>query len=190
VQHLRAQSDAVITGAGTVIADNPQLNVRAAELIEGNLVQPLRVVLDSTLRAPPQSQIFSANTLVVHGLDADAQYAEPTLGPVEYLALANGPRDIANLLQALADRGCNNVLVEAGPKILGSFLQANSAAPLWDEWHCFIAPKVLGSASLSVADFALTKLAAAHQASVLEHTQVGEDVWLRLAPSAFPADAP
>lgn len=190
VQHLRAQSDAVITGAGTVIADNPQLNVRAAELVEGNLVQPLRVVLDSTLRAPPQSQIFSANTLVVHGLDADAHYAEPTPGPVEYLALANGPRDIANLLQALAERGCNNVLVEAGPKILGSFLQANSAAPLWDEWHCFIAPKVLGSASLSVADFALTKLAAAHQASVLEQTRVGEDVWLRLAPSAFPADAP
>ena len=98
VQELRAQSDAVITGAGTVIADDPQLTVRDPTLLQGPLIQPLRVVLDSTLTAPPDSQIFSDGTLVVHGLDASARYALPTSGEVEYLALANGPRDLAGLL--------------------------------------------------------------------------------------------
>ena len=57
VQELRAQCDAVITGAGTVIAD-PQLNVRDSKLLQGHLTQPLRVVLDSTLRASPDSPDF------------------------------------------------------------------------------------------------------------------------------------
>ena len=63
VQRLRAQSDAVITGAGTVAADDPQLNVRDEELLAKPLKQPLRVVLDSSLRAPPNRQIFSDGTL-------------------------------------------------------------------------------------------------------------------------------
>ena len=95
VQELRAQSDAVITGAGTVIADDPQLNVRDSKLLQGHLTQPLRVVLDSTLRASPDSQIFSDGTLVVHGLGAGARYSSPTPGDVEYMSLANGPRDLA-----------------------------------------------------------------------------------------------
>ena len=129
MQELRAQSDAVITGAGTVIADDPQLNVRDSKLLQGHLTQPLRVVLDSALRASPDSQIFSDGTLVVHGLDAAARYSSPTRGDVEYMSLASGPRDLAGLLERLAERGCNDVLVEAGPKVLGSFLQSGGEAP-------------------------------------------------------------
>jgi len=184
VQELRAQSDAVITGAGTVIADDPQLTVRDPVLLQGHLAQPLRVVLDSKLRASPDSQIFSDGTLVVHGLDAGARYASPTSGEVEYLALTNGPQDLAGLLEVLAERGCNNVLIEAGPKILGSFLQSDSGVPLWDEWVCFIAPKALGRDSMSVADFAIAELAQAHAAKVLDCTLVGDDLQLRLAPAA------
>jgi diaminohydroxyphosphoribosylaminopyrimidine deaminase/5-amino-6-(5-phosphoribosylamino)uracil reductase len=184
VQELRAQSDAVITGAGTVMADDPQLNVRDPELLQGHLVQPLRVVLDSTLRASPASQIFSDGTLVVHGLDAGAHYASPTRGEVEYMALANGPRDLAGLLEALAERGCNDVLIEAGPKILGSFLQSGSKDPLWDEWVCFIAPKVLGRDSMSVADVTIADLARSHAAKVLDYTLIGDDLQLRLVPAA------
>ncbi|MEC8437414.1 MAG: bifunctional diaminohydroxyphosphoribosylaminopyrimidine deaminase/5-amino-6-(5-phosphoribosylamino)uracil reductase RibD [Pseudomonadota bacterium] len=183
VQRLRAQSDAVITGAGTVAVDDPQLNVRDEELLAKPLKQPLRVVLDSSLRAPPNRQIFSEGTLVVHGLDQDARYGQQTPGTVEYLALAGGPRNLTGLLEALAERGCNNVLVEAGPKILGSFLYPQHEIPLWDEWVCFIAPMAIGSASLSLADFALSQLAAAHRAKVVEHRMIDEDLQLRLQPA-------
>ena len=175
----------MITGAGTVMADDPLLNVRDPALLQGHLAQPLRVVLDSTLSASPDSQIFSDGTLVVHGLDAGARYASPTPGEVEYLALAKGPRDLAGLLEALAERGCNDVLIEAGPKILGSFLQSGGLLqsggrePLWDEWVCFIAPKTLGRDSMSVADFAIAELAQAHAAKVLDYTLIGDDLQLR-----------
>ena len=105
VQQLRAQSDAVITGAGTVAFDDPQLNVRDQGLLAKPLQQPLRVVLDSALRAPSNRQIFSDHTLVVHGLGAGARYADATPGAVEYLSLAGGPRNLAGLLEVLAQRG-------------------------------------------------------------------------------------
>ncbi|HBW99381.1 MAG TPA: bifunctional diaminohydroxyphosphoribosylaminopyrimidine deaminase/5-amino-6-(5-phosphoribosylamino)uracil reductase RibD [Gammaproteobacteria bacterium] len=183
VQQLRAQSDAVITGAGTVAADDPQLNVRDPGLLAKPLEQPLRVVLDSALRAPSNRQIFSDHTLVVHGLGEGASYAETTPGAVEYLPLAGGPRNLAGLLEVLAQRGCNNVLVEAGPKILGSFLHAAQEAPLWDEWICYIAPMAMGSATLPLAEFALPHLADAQRAKVVEHRMIGEDLQLRLQPA-------
>ena len=182
VQRLRALSDAVITGVGTVIADNPQLTVRDEALLQGNLKQPLRVVLDHNLRAPTDRQIFSERTLVVHGSGADAVYSSPTRGEVEYLALPDGTRNLTVILEALAARGCNNVLVEAGPKVLGSFLNANQDTPLWDEWICFVAPKVLGSGSLSLAEFTITELASSETAVIVDHKIVGDDLQLRLHP--------
>ena len=100
------------------------------------------------------------------------------------MALANGPRDLAGLLEALAERGCNDVLIEAGPKILGSFLRSSRKDPLWDEWVCFIAPKVLGRDSMSVADVTIAELAQAHAANVLDCTLIGDDLQLRLVPAA------
>lgn len=181
VQALRASCDAVITGAGTVIADNPQLNVRDPQLLKGGVQQPLRVVLDPKLRVPSNSQILSPGTLVVHAQGPDACYADIPAGQVEYLDLQNDPIDLSMLLEALADRGCNNVLVEAGPAVLGSFLTP-SQVPLWDEWVCFIAPKVLGSASQTLAEFTLGDLAQAHAAKIVERRMVGEDLCLRLVP--------
>ena len=181
VQALRAGCDAVITGAGTVIADNPQLNVRDPQLLMTGVQQPLRVVLDPKLRVPGSSQILSPGTLVVHAKGPDACYADIPAGQVEYLAFEEDPIDLSLLLEALAERGCNNVLVEAGPAVLGSFLSPNKI-PLWDEWVCFIAPKVLGSASQTLAAFTLGDLAQAHAANIVERAMVGEDLCLRLVP--------
>ena len=188
VQELRACSDAVLTGAGTVIADDPLLNVRDPELLQGNLQQPLRVVLDPKLRVPGQRQILSPGTLVVHAQEPEAQYPDVAAGTVEYLSLPDDPIDLAALLEALANRGCNNVLVEAGPKLLGSFLRPRQGPPLWDEWICFVAPKVLGADSQSLADFALSELSLAPNATVVEQTRVGEDVRLRLVPASNASD--
>ena len=120
---------------------------------------------------------------MVHGLGAGARYSSPTPGDVEYMSLANGPRDLAGLLRRLAERGCNNVLVEAGPKILGSFLQSGGEAPRWDEWVCFIAPKTLGRDSMSVADFAIAELAQAYAAKITDYSLIGDDLQLRLIPA-------
>lgn len=181
VQALRARCDAVITGAGTVVADDPQLNVRDPALLQYDVQQPLRVVLDPKLRVPSDRQILSAGTLVVHAQGPDAHYQDIPVGQVEYLALESDPIDLSVLLEVLAERGCNNVLVEAGPGLLGSFLKPDKA-PLWDEWVCFIAPKALGSASQSLAEFALGTLAQAQAAKIVEHRTVGEDLCLRLVP--------
>ena len=74
------------------------------------------------------------------------------------------------------------MLVEAGPKVLGSFLQSGGEAPLWDEWVCFIAPKTLGRDSMS-RRFALAELAQAHAAKITDYTLIGDDLQLRLAPA-------
>lgn len=80
------------------------------------------------------------------------------------------------------------MLVEAGPKLLGSFLRSRQGPPLWDEWICFVAPKVLGADSQSLADFALSELSLAPNATVVEQTRVGEDVRLRLVPASNASD--
>lgn len=184
VQYWRARSDAVITGVGTVIADDPQLNVRDADYAHCH--QPLRVVLDSTARTPPSSKLLSDGqpTLLVHNKSAEAVGND--LGvcvadqdSVSRLYLKDGPVDLAALLDELANRGCNEVLVEAGPGVVGSFLQAN----LWDEWICYLAPKALGRNTRQLADFAIEKLVDSIAAKVVDQARIGDDVRLTLRPT-------
>ncbi|MFQ3346939.1 MAG: diaminohydroxyphosphoribosylaminopyrimidine deaminase, partial [Candidatus Azotimanducaceae bacterium] len=75
--------------------------------------------------------------------------------------------------------GCNEVLVEAGPGVLGSFLQAN----LWDEWICYLAPKALGLNTRQLANFNIEKLADSIDAKVVDQARIGDDVRLTLRPT-------
>ena len=192
VQYWRARSDAIITGIGTVLADDPQLNVRAEQF--RHVHQPLRVVLDAHLRTPSDARILNdgAATLLVHNADAgipehlrdlaqsQAQNdVQEEAGQVRLLALNDGPRDLSAVLTHLADRGCNEVLVEAGPQVCGSFVEAE----LWDEWLCYVAPKWLGSASRNLADFSLAVLADAPQGNIIEFIKTGDDMRVRVEPS-------
>ena len=117
VQYWRARSDAVVTGVGTVLADDPRMNVREEGLMP--VKQPLRVVLDRTLRIPLQANLLNDGlpTLISHntGLNVEHSFASS----VEVLAV---PQDtqLANILDHLAQVGCNEVLVEAGPKVVGA----------------------------------------------------------------------
>jgi diaminohydroxyphosphoribosylaminopyrimidine deaminase/5-amino-6-(5-phosphoribosylamino)uracil reductase len=138
VQTWRARSSAVLTGAGTVLCDDPQLNVR---LNYGPWVrQPLRVVLDTMLRTPRRAKIFNQDEALVFAA------AEAPLGPfkdikVERIPRAAGGLDLDAVMQNLTAREVNELLVECGPTLAGAFISKQ----LVDEFVLYVAPALLGS---------------------------------------------
>src|SRR5258708_27598581 len=137
VQAWRARSSAVLTGAGTVRCDDPQLNVR---LNYGPWVrQPLRVVLDTMLRTPRGARIFNDDEALVFAA------AEALLGSfkdikVERIPRADGGLDLDAVMQNLTAREVNEVLVESGPTLAGAFVSKR----LVDEFIAYVAPGLLG----------------------------------------------
>ena len=147
VQRLRAQASAVLTGIGTVLADDPALTVRDPRFpLHGR--RPLRVIFDARGQLPPRAQVLNddhdplvltsqdgAAELQAHGIHGQL-HLELELLPVD----VHGRLDPAVALARLAERQCNEVLVESGARLAGSFL----AAGLVDELVTYLAPTVLG----------------------------------------------
>lgn len=147
VQRWRARSSAVMTGMGTVLSDDPSLNVRleASQLYGVEPVrQPVRVVLDSQLRLPPQARLLSlpGETLVMTVNDnAAARSALEQAGAtVCVVELLNGKPSPEAVLGELAERGMNEVLLECGPTLAGAFMSAG----LVDELVLYLAPHLMG----------------------------------------------
>jgi diaminohydroxyphosphoribosylaminopyrimidine deaminase/5-amino-6-(5-phosphoribosylamino)uracil reductase len=143
VQRLRARSSAILTGVGTVLADDPSLTVRDFDIGR----QPLRVVVDGHLSLRSEARLLRlpGKTLVVTAEDDD-DYAEPLLAAgAEVLVLPAGPDrvDFATLMQDLAQREVNELLVEAGATVCGALLKAG----LVDELVVYMAPHLLGSSA-------------------------------------------
>jgi diaminohydroxyphosphoribosylaminopyrimidine deaminase/5-amino-6-(5-phosphoribosylamino)uracil reductase len=86
--------------------------------------------------------------------------------------------DLPLLLDALAARGCNEVLVEAGPRLVGAFL----AGGLWNELLLYVAPKLLGSDARAMATLPLVAMDQALEVTIRECLPVGDDLRLRLVP--------
>jgi diaminohydroxyphosphoribosylaminopyrimidine deaminase/5-amino-6-(5-phosphoribosylamino)uracil reductase len=120
---LRRCADAIIVGVNTIIQDNPQLDVRRVELSQGN--NPLRVVLDRTLRIPVDSQVMSDGnpTLIVHAgpNESDAFAHSKNISTVA-LPDGSGGADLTALLDPLGDKGVQEVLIEGGPHVWQQFL--------------------------------------------------------------------
>ncbi len=141
VQALRARSSAIVTGIGSVLADDPSLNVREFDIGR----QPLRVVVDSTLRMPATAKMLNlpGSTLVVtarqHAEAADRLLAAGA--EVLYLPAVDGRVDLPGLMGHLAAREVNELMVEAGARLCGALL----AAGLIDEIVIYYAPHILGS---------------------------------------------
>jgi diaminohydroxyphosphoribosylaminopyrimidine deaminase/5-amino-6-(5-phosphoribosylamino)uracil reductase len=171
VQHWRARSCAVLTGIGTVLADDPKLNVR--ELTTGR--QPLRVVLDSQLRISPDASILSGGTLVYTASFDDKKLTTLRAKGTEVVTLAgaDGKVDLAAVLRDLGQRGINEVLVESGRTLNGALLKAG----LVDELVLYLAPQLLGDAARGLAG--LGKLTQLQQRVALQWNdvrQVGSDL--------------
>ncbi len=138
VQIWRARSSAVLTGAGTVRADDPRLDVR---LGYGPWVrQPLRVVLDPALSCPPSAQIFKGGGALVF---AAAYAPHPPAAPhcVERVPAVGHALDLRTVVERLTAREVNELWVECGPRLAASFLDAR----LVDELILYVAPVLLGA---------------------------------------------
>ena len=177
VQRLRAEASVVITGADTVLADGARLTVRADELgldaEQTALVMsrpPLRVLIDGRLRVPLDAPFFKAGpALVATCVPPAEQYRT---GP-ECLVIPgeNGQVDLRQLLVALAARGVNEVLVEAGPRLAGAF----AGQGLVDEYQIFIAAKFLGSTARPLLELPLTRMSEATELKIIDMRAVGDD---------------
>ena len=177
VQRLRAEASVVITGADTVLADGARLTVRADELgldaEQTALVMsrpPLRVLIDGRLRVPLDAPFFKAGpALVATCVPPAEQYRT---GP-ECLVIPgeNGQVDLRQLLVALAARGVNEVLVEAGPRLAGAFAEQG----LVDEYQIFIAAKFLGSTARPLLELPLTRMSEATELKITDLRAVGDD---------------
>ncbi len=148
VQHWRARSCAVMTGINTVLADDAQLTVREFDVER----QPLRVVLDSRLRMPLNAKILQGGKTLIYTVSDNNLLKINKLrdSGAEVVVLPDGQRqvDLAAVLNDLAVRGCNEVLVEAGAILNGALLKAG----LVDELLLYIAPALLGDAARGMAD--------------------------------------
>ena len=191
VQHWRARSCAVLTGIGTVLADDPQLNVRESTptssvenmpsppLTRGGregFRQPLRVVVDSRLQMPPNARLLQQHGAVIYTATQDAQKIaalEQAGARVVVLPNANGQVDIAAVLRDLAAQGCNEVLVEAGSKLNGALLKAG----LVDELVLYLAPQLLGDMARGMAQLGeLTNLDQRIELEWKDVRHVGKDL--------------
>jgi diaminohydroxyphosphoribosylaminopyrimidine deaminase/5-amino-6-(5-phosphoribosylamino)uracil reductase len=177
----RARSSALLTGIGTVLADDPQLTVR---LDDGTpFVPPLRVVLDSSLRIPSTARILddAAPTLVVCAPEAVATHRQVEASRVLSCPHHATGLGLAVVLAELAQRGINEVQVEAGATLAGALLHAE----LVDELLLYINPSIIGDTGRPLAQLPpLAQLDARSRWHVVDQRQIGTDLRLLLRPRA------
>jgi len=172
VQHWRARSCAVLTGIGTVLADDARLNVRDIATER----QPLRVVLDSRLRMPLTARMLQEGKVLIYAALNDPEKIaalEKTGATVTVLANEHGRVDLPAMLRDLAQRGCNEVLLEAGSTLNGAMLRAGMV----DQLLLYVAPQLLGNAARGMAQLGeLTALDQRIDLKWQDVRQVGNDL--------------
>jgi diaminohydroxyphosphoribosylaminopyrimidine deaminase/5-amino-6-(5-phosphoribosylamino)uracil reductase len=176
----RKRAGALLTGVGTVLDDDPRLDVRLVDTPR----QPLRVIVDSRLETPPASRILDApgEVLVYAAHDhAERRAALQARGAeIGFAPAAHGKVDLPAMLSDLARRGINELHVEAGHKLNGSLVREG----LVDEFLVYIAPKLLGSGRELAAFGPLERLADGIELHFLSVVSVGTDLRVVARPLA------
>jgi len=172
VQRLRARSSAVLTGVGTILSDDPSLNVRDTTL--GDIRQPMRVIADSRLRTPADAKTLALPGAVrIYCVDDQAAERLTTAGAgVESVTAEDGRVSLPALLDSLGNLEVNELLVEAGPGLNGALL----AAGLIDELIVYSASHILGSSARGMFDgIALEKMEERTELKLIDLRRVGDD---------------
>lgn len=171
----RKRAGAVLTGIGTVQADDPRLDVRLVE----TTIQPLRVVVDSRWQLSPSARLLEppGQVLVAGAVSDPARVDALRAAGAETLPLpgANGRVDLDALLKLLAERGINELHVEAGATLNAAMLAGGHV----DELLAYLAPKLLGPGRDIVAWSPLATLAEGVGLEFVSHELVGSDLCLR-----------
>ena len=168
----RARACAVLTGIGTVKADDPQLTVREVATPR----QPLRVVIDSRLETPPSAKILQGERALVFAA-RDGKLAN---ADVVVLPNARGKVELPQMLEELARRGVNELHVEAGFRLNGSLAREGCV----DEFLVYLNPSFLGDSAQGMLDLAAPAgLDARLELRVVSLDRVGADLRLRLRPA-------
>jgi len=176
VQHWRARAGAILTGAATVLADDPMLTVR---LTDTEVLPPLRVVLDARLRSLDYARVREggAPTLYLH----DAAVRPPEAADAEFASVPSqgGRLDLGAVLALLAERGINEVHTEAGATLAGALLAGG-----WvDELLLYQAPTLLGEHGRPLlSGLGIHAMDDQRRLRVVDQRQVGGDLRLRLRP--------
>lgn len=140
VQYLRARSSAILTGIGTILSDDPSLNVRL-QTTHGEVRQPVRVILDSKGQLPANAKTLSLHgKVMVYTANPSAIQAHDNLDIIE-APLKGEHLDLHYVLQSLAQHEINEVHVEAGAVLCGALLNAG----LVDEVVVYMAPHLMGN---------------------------------------------
>jgi diaminohydroxyphosphoribosylaminopyrimidine deaminase/5-amino-6-(5-phosphoribosylamino)uracil reductase len=186
VQRLRAEASAIMTGVGTVLADDPALTVRPEEMLPGTalsfgVTQPLRVVLDTGLRTPENARLLHmpGRTLLVCAEDAPRVRDYPDT--VEVVAApwsAETGLDVDWVLKLLAERAVNLLHVETGAELAGA-LQAGDFV---DEWVIYQAPVFMGSRARPLLNWAVDQMADVARLEITDLCRIGRDVRMCLRP--------
>ena len=180
VQQWRARSCAILTSAATALADHAQLTVREPDcLVALGSRRPLRVLLDTHARVPLTAPLFAGDAPTLWYTNGAAPSVLPA--NVTHRLLPTDTQqhaDLTAVLQQLAQRECNEVLVEAGPTLTGSLLQAQ----LVDELLIYMAPCLLGSNARPLFDLPFATMAEAQSLTVRDLRAVGNDWRFTLTP--------
>jgi diaminohydroxyphosphoribosylaminopyrimidine deaminase/5-amino-6-(5-phosphoribosylamino)uracil reductase len=180
-QRFRARSSVVLSGSGTVLADDPALNVR----IDDATRQPMRVVLDTSLRVPPQSRMFDreGQALVFTASEDEVRRVELMRRGVSVERVPRAPEggvQLEAVLRRLAALSANEVWVEAGARLAGALLHAD----LVDELIVYVAPSLLGPQGRPLVDLPqISSLETRLQLKYTEVTMIGADLRLTAVPA-------
>jgi len=174
---LRSQSDAIMTGIGTVLADDPMLDCRLPGMENRS---PLRVIIDSKLRTPKKSKIVSTAkkipTIVFTAVPGGKELAKSNV-TIEKIKSSRTGLDLRTVLNKLGEKGINRMLVESGGKLAASLLKEN----LVDEIYWFIAPKIIGGEGLNgVAELGIQNMEQVKNFTLAEMRKLGDDLVLQL----------
>ncbi len=178
VHELRSRYDAVLVGAGTIRADDPQLNVRY-----GKGRSPVKVILDGRLSSDPHSRVFTGGRTIVFYSAAAAGNSKAIQtrlrrleekGTETFAARVNsqGRISIKAALRKLAELGISSVMVEGGSDVFSQFIKQHAA----DKFHIFIAPKIMGKGKSFADGIELTNLPGSAEARITEAPQYGADL--------------
>jgi len=179
VQKIRARHDAIMSGIGTVLADDPSLNVRLTKVelgCEEEPIQPIRIVLDPELEMSPNAKMLSltGKTIIFTAKNTNVNaFANKSNCQVIQVDDQNNKFDLHEIFKHLAKLDINSVLVESGASLLGQLIDVK----LVDELIHYIAPILMGNQSRGM--FGTNEIGSMSECISLEHKdirQIGKDI--------------